>query len=126
MVVAPQWWWEIGRDGIIAAAVPFIVLGGAFGCTDFHPLGMGCNCRGLQFLDGGWVLLVFFCLATALARVAGHLGVCGGGPWFFGCLHPCRSGWVWICWWQIRFCRIFRELGRFVFGFGGKDGSKGL
>ena len=87
---------------------------------------MGCNCRGLQFLDGGWALLVFCCLATALAVVAGHLGVCGGGPWLFGCLHPRRSGWFWVCCWKIRFCGIFREIGHFVFGFVGKDGSKGL
>ena len=36
MVVAPQWWWEVGREGIIDDAVPFIRLGGAFGYAAFH------------------------------------------------------------------------------------------
>ena len=36
VVVATQWWWEVGRGGIISAVVPFLGLGGAFGYTAFH------------------------------------------------------------------------------------------
>ena len=36
VVVATQWWWEVGRGGIISAEVPFLRLGGAFGYAAFH------------------------------------------------------------------------------------------